>query len=282
MKNNKSIWQNLRKSTRIAGFNPKTFEEKWRFSITPLQFTSVLLLFILSISILTVLAVIYTPLGNLISSKGNKETRDQIEQQYVEIVELKKSVEKQNNYISNLQNVILGKNTIDSALITPPKSTITETTKIDTARTENELLLAQEIENISEEVITNEKAELYIFTDPVKGVISQKFDKAKHPGIDIVSSLNTPIKACLEGTVVFSGYSEEDGNFIVLSHKNGFSSYYKHTNKILKKSGERVQTGDPIALVGNSGENTSGPHLHFELWENNSAIDPLEFLSFGN
>jgi len=220
----------------------------------------------------------------LLPYNGNFSSRDQIEQQYIEITKLKKSVEAQNNYIKNIQEVILGNKTIDSVMIAEPAAIEAETTIIDTARTKNELLLAQEIETGEEIDKTNEQqlSNLFILVDPVIGVISQKFDKNNHPGIDVVSKLNAPIKACAEGTVVFTGYSEDDGNFIILSHANGFSSYYKHTSKVLKRTGQKVQKGDPIALVGDTGEHSSGPHLHFELWENNTALDPLEYLSFGN
>lgn len=285
MKDTESFWSKLKKTTRIAGFDPQNFQEKWGVNITLIQLISFILLFVLLIGVSTVLLISYTPLGTLLPNNQNFHGRNQIEQQYIHINALKKSVDAQNSYIKNLQEVILGKKSIDSTLILEPKSIKTESTTIDTSRTENELLLAQEIEaqngNISE-VKNIESSRLFILADPVKGIISQKFDANYHPGIDIVSKVNTPIKACANGLVIFSGYSEEDGNFIVLSHPNGFSSYYKHANKVLKKTGDKIQKGDPIALIGNTGEHSSGPHLHFELWENNIALDPLKYLSFGN
>ena len=284
MKDKESFLNKVKKTTRIAGFDPQNFQEKWGINLTRLQLVSFILLFVLTVSTLTIILVSYTPLSALLPYNGNFSSRDQIEQQYIEITKLKKSVEAQNNYIKNIQEVILGNKTIDSVMIAEPAAIEAETTIIDTARTKNELLLAQEIETGEEIDKTNEQqlSNLFILVDPVIGVISQKFDKNNHPGIDVVSKLNAPIKACAEGTVVFTGYSEDDGNFIILSHANGFSSYYKHTSKVLKRTGQKVQEGDPIALVGDTGEHSSGPHLHFELWENNTALDPLEYLSFGN
>lgn len=284
MKDKESFLNKLKKTTRIAGFDPQNFQEKWGINLTRLQLVSFILLFVLIVSTLTIILVSYTPLSALLPYKGNFSSRDQIEQQYIEITKLKKSVEAQNNYIKNIQEVILGNKTIDSVMIAEPVAIEVETTTIDTARTKNELLLAQEIETGEEIDKTNEQqlSNLFILVDPVIGVISQKFDKNNHPGIDVVSKINAPIKACAKGTVVFTGYSEDDGNFIILSHANGFSSYYKHTSKVLKRTGQKVQEGDPIALVGDTGEHSSGPHLHFELWENNTALDPLEYLSFGN
>ncbi len=284
MKDKESFLDKLKKTTRIAGFDPQNFQEKWGINLTRLQLVSFILLFALIVSTLTIILVSYTPLSALLPYNGNFSSRDQIEQQYIEITKLKKSVEAQNNYIKNIQEVILGNKTIDSVMIAEPVAIEIETTTIDTARTKNELLLAQEIETGEEIDKTNEQqlSNLFILVDPVIGVISQKFDKNNHPGIDVVSKLNAPIKACAEGTVVFTGYSEDDGNFIILSHANGFSSYYKHASKVLKRTGQKVQKGDPIALVGDTGEHSSGPHLHFELWENNTALDPLEYLSFGN
>ena len=284
MKDKESFLNKVKKTTRIAGFDPQNFQEKWGINLTRLQLVSFILLFVLTVSTLTIILVSYTPLSALLPYNGNFSSRDQIEQQYIEITKLKKSVEAQNNYIKNIQEVILGNKTIDSVMIAEPVAIEVETTTIDTARTKNELLLAQEIETGEEIDKTNEQqlSNLFILVDPVIGVISQKFDKNNHPGIDVVSKINAPIKACAKGTVVFTGYSEDDGNFIILSHANGFSSYYKHTSKVLKRTGQKVQKGDPIALVGDTGEHSSGPHLHFELWENNTALDPLEYLSFGN
>jgi murein DD-endopeptidase MepM/ murein hydrolase activator NlpD len=116
---------------------------------------------------------------------------------------------------------------------------------------------------------------------PLKGVISDTFDVGKrHLAIDIVAEPKSTVKSVQKGTVIFSGWTAAGGHTAVIQHPNNFISVYKHNATILKKEGTFVNFGDAIALVGNSGELTSGPHLHFELWKNGVAVNPLDFISF--
>lgn len=114
---------------------------------------------------------------------------------------------------------------------------------------------------------------------PVSGFISQQFNPPVHSGIDIVAPQGTPVLATADGFVIFSGWTAGDGYMIILQHSGGFFSYYKHNQRNLVSLADYVKQGDAIALLGNSGEKSSGPHLHFEIWRNGKPIDPLEFLS---
>jgi murein DD-endopeptidase MepM/ murein hydrolase activator NlpD len=121
----------------------------------------------------------------------------------------------------------------------------------------------------------------YFFFTPVKGVISSSFNAAvKHFGVDIVAKKDTPIKATMGGTVIFATWSSESGHTITVQHKNHIISVYKHNSVLLKKTGALVKAGEPIAIIGNTGEETTGPHLHFELWKNGIAIDPQDYIIF--
>src|SRR5690606_12977179 len=102
----------------------------------------------------------------------------------------------------------------------------------------------------------------------------------RHYGVDVVTEKNAPVKSCLEGIVVFAGWTPNDGEVIIIQHHNDFISVYKHCASLLKKVGDRVQTGDPMAIVGNSGKHTTGAHLHFEMWKKGLALDPQEFITF--
>jgi murein DD-endopeptidase MepM/ murein hydrolase activator NlpD len=119
-----------------------------------------------------------------------------------------------------------------------------------------------------------------LFDAPVKGIISDKFSPDRHPAVDIVCEKGATIKACLDGVIVYSGYTKEDGYFTILDHGNNYISIYKHNKVNLKQIGQRVQLGDPIAIAGNTGENSTGPHLHFELWFEQKPIDPQTLMSF--
>ncbi len=119
------------------------------------------------------------------------------------------------------------------------------------------------------------------FFSPLSGYISKPFNyQEKHYGIDIVTNRNEAVKATLNGRVVFSSWSAETGNTIVLQHTNNLNSVYKHNAELLKKEGQFAKAGEVIAIIGNSGEESSGPHLHFELWFNGTPLNPGNYMNF--
>ena len=119
------------------------------------------------------------------------------------------------------------------------------------------------------------------FYAPLKGIISDSFNlQNDHFGVDVLAPENEAIKASLGGTVVFSDWTSETGYSIAIQHDNNLISFYKHNSVLLKKTGELVKAGDAIAIIGNSGEFSSGPHLHFEMWHKGKAIDPEHHILF--
>ena len=120
-----------------------------------------------------------------------------------------------------------------------------------------------------------------LFFSPLKGIITNMFNPAeKHFGIDIVAKQNEAVKAVLDGTVLFSSWTLETGYVIALQHSRNIVSLYKHNSAILKKVGDYVRAGEPIAIVGETGELITGPHLHFELWSDGNPVDPKEYITF--
>lgn len=120
-----------------------------------------------------------------------------------------------------------------------------------------------------------------VFFPPVSGYVTASFDPSQgHFGVDIVTKQDEAIKATLDGTVIFSSFSADDGNVIHVQHSGNLISIYKHCSSLLKTVNDRVRSGEPLAIVGNSGENSRGPHLHFELWFNGSPVNPQEFVAF--
>ena len=118
------------------------------------------------------------------------------------------------------------------------------------------------------------------FFCPLKGVVSQGYDPISHPYIDITAPAGSVVKATLDGTVIYAGWDNETGHTIQLQHDGDIISIYRHNEKLLKKSGDKVTAGTSIALVGNTGELTSGDHLHFELWHKGEAVDPTKYINF--
>jgi murein DD-endopeptidase MepM/ murein hydrolase activator NlpD len=120
---------------------------------------------------------------------------------------------------------------------------------------------------------------IYPLKAPVSGFISQEYKGPSHSGLDIVAAEGTPIQATADGIVLFSDWTIEEGYSIIIQHSKDFHSYYKHNQKNLVFAHQLVKQGDVIALLGNSGAKSSGPHLHFEIWKGGKAVNPLEYLT---
>ena len=121
----------------------------------------------------------------------------------------------------------------------------------------------------------------FFFFTPLKGFVTNNFNALNsHYGIDIVAKKNEPIKATLDGTVIFCDWTIKTGYVIAIQHQNNIISVYKHNSALMKKEGNYVKAGEVIAIIGNTGELTSGPHLHFELWYDGKAVNPKEFMRF--
>lgn len=120
---------------------------------------------------------------------------------------------------------------------------------------------------------------LHFFT-PLKGVISEGYSQAVHPYIDITAPAGSVVKATLDGTVIYDGWSDDAGYTIQIQHEGDIVSIYKHNEKLLKKTGDKVTAGTPIALVGSTGKLSTGTHLHFELWHKGSTVDPANYINF--
>ncbi|HZW37689.1 MAG TPA: M23 family metallopeptidase [Ignavibacteriaceae bacterium] len=126
---------------------------------------------------------------------------------------------------------------------------------------------------------SNFQAESYYFTKPTNGIVSRNFEPEKgHPGIDFAIKQGSPVFAAGNGYVIFADYTVNDGFMMIVNHNNDFISIYKHCSSLLKKTRDKVSQGEVIALSGNTGEGSSGPHLHFELWKKGLPIDPAKYL----
>ena len=127
----------------------------------------------------------------------------------------------------------------------------------------------------------NRELEQTFFYAPITGIISDAYNiKKNHVGVDVVAKANEPVKCIADGTVIFSSWTQDSGYVIMIQHRGNLISSYKHNAQLLKKVGNFVNAGEIISIVGNSGELTNGPHLHFELWYNGNSVNPEEFINF--
>jgi murein DD-endopeptidase MepM/ murein hydrolase activator NlpD len=116
------------------------------------------------------------------------------------------------------------------------------------------------------------------FFVPVRGELRRKFNmEEKHYGVDIVAAKEELVLAATDGFVVLAEYSDKDGHVLGVAHPDNIITFYKHNSRLLKKVGSAVVAGEPIAVIGNSGENSTGPHLHFEVWDRGHPVDPMDY-----
>ena len=134
--------------------------------------------------------------------------------------------------------------------------------------------------SLKSKTITDGMEDFYLFK-PVDGIITGEYSPAeKHLAIDIVAKQDEPIKAVADGTVIFASWTQDSGYVIAVQHSGNLISIYKHNSDLLKNVGNFVSAGEVVSIIGNTGELTSGPHLHFELWYNGNPINPEEFIRF--
>ena len=266
---------------RIVAMDHISFHEKWRVKVTPFQLISLILLTLIVLFFIIYLLFSYTFFGLLLPDNVLDKSRDEIIETRGVVESLEEKIAQQQRFINNLQSVILGDISIDSIYYTNEPFDV-EDEIIDTSRTSEELLLEKQINIREQEELSRTpqvKKNLFL-VDPVSGTISQAFHKTKHPAVDIVTKEGEAVLSCFEGVVIHTGYSDLDGWLIIVKHPNEIISVYKHCSKIIKEVGDYVRSGETIGIVGDSGERSSGPHLHFELWSAQGPLDPMDYLSF--
>lgn len=244
-----------------------------------------LALFTLLIITCTVLALRYTPIKSYFISEpiSEVEYKNKLLELHDKISAIEQSVQNNDLYIQSIQAVVSGKIRavkVDSLMAR------TENPKLEgqnlKASEEDSLFRAQVAKEEIEALAKNNKsAKSDLFFVPVKGIITSKYSPSeKHLAIDIAAKRGESIKAIASGTVIYNGWNPETGYTLILRHNNDVISVYKHCGKLFKSDGSTVTTGEAIASVGNSGELTTGPHLHFELWIGGKSVNPEEYINF--
>jgi len=274
----KSLVDKSRKSLKYSVSDPTNFEEIWSFTSTRIRVLSLTLILIFALGF--GMSYVISWLGGPGPGGNDKSIeRKQLEEQFETIEKLTKDLETHKRYVAAVRRIYSGEVPISSNLDSLAEETDPDYGQIQTEPSSSEKAITKKVKD---DMRTGKATEAPIpyFQSPVVGVVSDGFKSNSHPGIDIVTNKNETIKACLSGTVLYAGYSRQDGYMVILDHGNGYTSVYKHARKTLKKTGEKVKLGDPIAIVGNTGENTTGPHLHFELWYEQVPVNPADYLTF--
>ena len=206
----------------------------------------------------------------------------------IKVDSLSMEVDRKDLFIQNLQRILSGDTSngfVDPAkLLNVENTPIKTTANLKLAATDSQFRKEFEQTEFSIVSVNDRKYRdlqgVFFFT-PITGFISDKYDAKKaHYGVDIVTKTNEPVKCVADGTVIMASWTQDSGYVIAVQHRGNLVSVYKHNAGLLKKVGSFVNAGDIISIVGNSGEMTDGPHLHFELWHNGNSLDPQEFVTF--
>lgn len=278
----------LKNKYKLVILNDETFEEKASFTLNRLNvFIVGSVLLVLLISIVTSL-LIFTPLKEYIPGYADVSLRRDISEMSLKVDSLQMLVDANDQYIATIKSVIDGTVGTKDTINVNSKPSLKDTTFRIGSKPEEDSLLRLMIEDqnqygfaIKENNIKPSGIAGYAFFTPVKGIITEKYNPRKgHYGIDIAATKGLPIKSALEGTILFAGWTSDAGYVVVIQHANDLVSMYKHCSVVLKKVGNFVRSGEPIAIVGDTGELSNGPHLHFELWFKGNAVNPIDYINF--
>jgi len=231
------------------------------------------------------LLVAFTPLKNyVIPDYASTIYREEARIARFQSDSLLEESRKTERYLNDLKVILSGGTLSNSTDTVPSGSAKADLNYNVTELDESMRQKISEQDRFSIEAIeeTEDRKKGLILFKPVNGTISSSFNpKEGHYGIDLVAPKDDPVKSVLDGTVIAAAFTADDGNIISVQHANNLISVYKHNSVLLRKVGDLVKAGESIAFIGDSGENSEGPHLHFELWENGAPVNPTQYLSFG-
>jgi len=281
----RKLFRKLTHKYRMVLLNEDTFEEVGNLRLTRLNLIALVGIILILLVTITYILIAFTSIRELIPGYPDASMRQHIRTNAMKLDSLEYEQSIRDQYFDNLNRIISGDQPElymnDTSLMADPRD-------INFVRSTNDSLLRQQVEaeeqfrlSVLDDAQDKKQIhDLYFFT-PVNGIITASFNPADdHFGVDLVAEPNAVVKAALDGTVTMSNWTLETGYVIQIQHDYEIITVYKHNATLFKTVGEKVAAGDAIAIVGNSGELTTGPHLHFELWHDRVPLDPVEYIVF--
>ena len=279
----KKIKRKLLNKYRLVVLNEDTFEERFTFKLNRLNVFVFSIISALILISATTIIIAFSPLREYIPGYSSVSLKIKATKLAYKTDSLQQAIEINEQYYSSIKKVLTG----DVAIVYFNKDSIIEAAEMDISAldlipSKEDSLLREKVslEDKYNPLISNSEINFVLFP-PVKGTISEIFNtKDKHYAVDVVTSKDAPVKATADGTVIFSEWTAQTGYVIIIEHTNNLISVYKHNSVLTKEQGELVKAGEVIAAAGNTGELSTGPHLHFELWSDGYPIDPTNFIDF--
>ena len=269
---------------RLVILNEDTFEERFAIKLTRLNVFVIASVFTILLISGTTILIAYTPLKEYIPGYASTSLKKQATFLNYKTDSLLQAINTNEKYLQSIKRVLTGEISAveinkDSVIKAAEKNmgTIVLDPSIDDLKLREKV---DEEDRYSLFESATSKTNFVLFP-PAKGKISNRYNlKEKHFAVDIVLAQDTPVKATSEGTVIFAEWTAQTGYVMIIDHGNGLLSVYKHNSSLTKNQGALVKSGEVIAISGNSGELTTGPHLHFELWYDGYPINPTTFIDF--
>lgn len=280
----KEIKRKLLHKYRLVILNESTFEEKISFKLNRLNVFVTGMIFIIVLIGLTTLLIAFTPLREYIPGYSSTKLKRQATELTYKTDSLVTVLNYTNRYLDNVRMVLRG----DVENNETNRDSLFEQYKLDPSTVDltpirEDLALREEVEledkyNLFER---NGRDDGLVLFPPLMGSLSEGYDAdKKHFAVDIVTVVDSPIKSVADGTVIFAEWTADTGNVLIIEHANNLISAYKHCGSLAKSQGDLVKAGEVIASVGNTGELTTGPHLHFELWNDGKPVNPQNYIDF--
>ena len=280
-------WRN---KYRLVFMTDDTLEERFTFRLSRMNVFIALGILTIILIFLTSILIAFTPLREYIPGYTSVGLTKKLYILQLRTDSIERDLVKKERFIQNLKDVINGKDLTENQPLV--RDTLNRYSNIKITRSREDSLLRMDVESQTKynlykmetmESVNQKKSSVgsVLFFTPLKGIITNEFNPAqKHYGVDIVSKQNEAVKSVLDGTVIFANWTLETGYVIIIQHSQNIISVYKHNSVILKKAGEYVRAGEPIAIVGETGELITGPHLHFELWNDGTPVNPKDNITF--
>ena len=269
---------------RLTLVDDDTHDKLWSRKFTRMgALVTVITTVVVTITVIFCL-IAFTPIRTFIPGYPDARTKHDAIQNAIRVDSLRNVITKWELYSENLRRVVDGQEPLKIDSLMEVRKNVTETAD-PKKLAEKDSLLRKEVANEDKfDIKSNSSRSLPIegmhFFTPLKGVVSQCYDKALHPYIDITAPGNSVVMSVLDGTVISDGWTDTEGYTIRIQHEGDIISVYKHNQKLMKKTGDKVTAGMPIAVLGGSGSLSDGDHLHFELWHKGEAVDPTKYISF--
>lgn len=290
-----SRWARFREHSksnyRMVVMNADTFDEVGSYNLTPLNIYVAISSLVLVLSILIFLLIAYTPLRKYVPGYGDIIQRRELVAMQKEIKILSDELQLQTDYSENFRRILEGEVTTGEDVQSQSRE-VTEDDIEPVTLSEEEVRLRREVElervgRVAREGGTPREGsnlsslEQLFLVAPVNGEISAGYKPEKdHLGVDVLAPRSTAIKAAAAGVVFMSEFTSANGNVVGIQHDNELITFYKHNSELLKRVGDRVKSGEAVAIIGDTGTQSTGPHLHFEMWFRGQSVDPADYVSF--